>query len=321
MSDCNLDSSEHPTQKSEPSQKVVQRRIRSEAEDVNGLRPNRTISSLQSVGSVAESTANYASPSQAVIIYDWDDTLCPSHWIQSQRPRMSFLKPAPDEEWAQKPLRELEAQVTKLLTMSLELGRVVIVTNALEPWVETSCVNFLPGLLPVLEKIEVVYARSIYAKFGVDKPTEPSGHLTDEPSTPANLLSPAPALFDDPLAPQRWKEKAFQLTLHKLYSEYERQSWKNIVCIGDSPIEHQAVRMVISQRPLKKRRCYTKTTKLLHEPTIEELISQIRIIQGTLPMMVAHDGQLDIEIGEDDLQGDLLHGSMGSDESDDEEGQ
>ena len=44
-----------------------------------------------------------------------------------------------------------EAEVKKLLEESLEVGRVVIVTNALEPWVTTSCKNFFPGLLPIIQ--------------------------------------------------------------------------------------------------------------------------------------------------------------------------
>lgn len=273
--------------------KVVHRRAPQLPEGGGPLIP---VSSLDSISSVAESTCEFASPKQAVIIFDWDDTLCPTHWIRERF--QSLLKPPPDQEWALKPLKELEAEVLKLLDIAMELGRVVIVTNALEPWVITSCKNFFPGLLPVVEKIPVVYARSIYAS-GIDQPEE-------RPQVSDRLVRNGFNSFAAPLcnaaAPRLWKENAFHVTLLDLHSEYERQSWKNIVCIGDSPIEHEAVRLVTAQRPNRKRRCYTKTTKFLEEPSIQELIAQVKMLQGALPRMVEYEGGLDVEIGEDDIQ-------------------
>ena len=52
--------------------------------------------------------------------------------------------------------------------MSMKLGTVVIVTNAMDPWVETSCRNFLPNLLPLVSTLPVIYARSIFEQQGVD---------------------------------------------------------------------------------------------------------------------------------------------------------
>jgi hypothetical protein len=278
--------------------KVVKRRVQYEPEEENkpSGRELIPVSSLDSIASLAESTADFASPEQAVILFDWDDTLCPTHWIRDNF--QSLLKPAPDEAWAQKPLRELEAEVLKLMDLAMELGRVVIVTNALEPWVTTSCKNFLPGLLPLVETTRVVYARSIYTSYGIDKPEE-------RPKVSARLVqsgfSSSAAPLSNPAAPRLWKENAFHICLNDLHSEYERQSWKNIVCIGDSTVEHEAVRLVTAQRPNRKRRCYTKTAKFLEEPNIQELIAQVKMMQGALPRMVEYEGGLDIEIGEDDI--------------------
>lgn len=208
-----------------------------------------------------------------------------------------FFREAPDEDWAQKPLRELEAQAAKLLEASLELGRVVIVTNAVEPWVETSCRNFLPALLPVVEKIDVVYARSVYESCGVDESQQKSSCCLEKNGSAHVMLDHSNVVMT-----QLWKEIAFHQTLHNLYSEYEQQSWKNILCIGDSPCEHQAIRVVTSQRPHKTKRCYTKTMKLLHEPSIQELISQVKMVQVALTKMVEHDGHLNIELSLDDLE-------------------
>merc|ERR1719162_1426189 len=118
----------------------------------------QSIESMVSTGSQSE----YFKPEQTIILFDWDDTLCPSNWIRENRPTLSFFKPAPTDEKFQRPLRELQKHVEGVLKLALKLGRVVIVTNAMEPWVETSCRNFLPLLMPYVLDIPVIYARSIF---------------------------------------------------------------------------------------------------------------------------------------------------------------
>merc|ERR1719215_333746 len=109
----------------------------------------------------------------------------------------------------------------------------------------------------------------------------------------------------DEMAPRRWKEVAFKQELDGFYNQYAHQSWKNVISIGDSIFERDAVRRVVLNRPSAKRKCRTKTAKLLDEPTIEELIAQVRVIHDALGLMVQYDGNLDIEIDEEDLKLDL----------------
>jgi len=109
----------------------------------------------------------------------------------------------------------------------------------------------------------------------------------------------------DEMAPQRWKELAFEQEITGFYSRYAHQSWKNVISIGDSIFERDAVRRVVVNRPSAKKKCRTKTAKLLDEPEIEELIAQVKVIHDALGLMVQYDGNLDIEIDEDDLKLDL----------------
>merc|ERR1719265_1477706 len=78
----------------------------------------------------------------------------------------------------------------------------------------------------------------------------------------------------DELAPQRWKELVFEQEISGFYSRYAHQSWKNVITIGDSIFERDAVRRVVLNRPSAKKKCRTKTAKLLDEPEIDELISE-----------------------------------------------
>jgi len=193
-----------------------------------------------------------------------------------------------------------------MLRSAMLLGKVVIVTNAMEPWVDTSCRNFLPSLLPIVSQLPVIYARSIY-----DSHCDPQkGRSLEGPgmysATGQNKLASynTQMFLQDEMAPQRWKELAFDQEISGFYSRYSHQSWKNIISIGDSIFERDAVRRVVLNRPTKKK-CRTKTAKLLDEPEIGELIAQVQVIHESLGLMVQYDGNLDIEIDEEDLKLDL----------------
>ena len=76
--------------------------------------------------------------------------------------------------------------------------------------------------------------------------------------------------------------------------------------IGDGTFERDAIRRVMQERPcLGQKKARAKTVKLLDDPTIEELVAQLRIVKDSLPMMVNYDDSLDIEVTEDDLDLDL----------------
>jgi len=263
------------------------------------------------------SQSEYFKPEQTIILFDWDDTLCPSHWIRENRPILSFFKPAPSSEKYQKPLRELQTHVEATLKLAMKMGKVIIVTNAMEPWVETSCRNFLPVLVPIVTQIPVIYARSIFDMHSCDPSTSRSTKASGTGSRPLPGMysnngqdklghyNARLAMQADEMAPQRWKELAFEQEISGFYSRYAHQSWKNIISIGDSIFERDAVRRVVLNRPSAKKKCRTKTAKLLDEPAIDELISQVRVIHDALGQMVQYDGNLDIEIDEEDLKLDL----------------
>lgn len=274
----------------------------------NRLKPSvkQTFESMVSTGSQAE----YFKPDQTIILFDWDDTLCPSNWIRENRPATSFFKPAPTEEKYQRPLRELQEVVEKVLVLAMKLGKVVIVTNAMDPWVETSCKNFLPRLMPLVHQLPIIYARSVFDSYSVEQASKnkaPPGRAMPGMFSASghNRLSNQPPQMAKDVSPQRWKEVVFQQEISGFYSRYDHQSWKNVISIGDSIFERDAVRRVILNNPCPKKKCRTKTAKLLDEPEIDELIAQVRVIHDALGLMVQYDGNLDIEIDEDDLKLDL----------------
>merc|ERR1719382_527885 len=111
------------------------------------------------------------------------------------------------------------ANAEKLLRLCASYGKVVIVTLAKGRWVSDSCKLFYPGIGDLLEELEV---KIVHAQDGgsVDH-DQVNGMGTQE--------------FDE-----FWggiKGRAISEEIKSFYSQYEGQSWKNIISIGDSNFE------------------------------------------------------------------------------------
>jgi hypothetical protein len=238
----------------------------------------RTLESIASTGSQME----FFHPRQSMLIFDWDDTLCPSHWIRINRPKLQYFQPCPDDPRFKLPLESLSDQVIKVLRASVLIAKTIILTNAQVSWVEISCKNFMPRVWPVIQelKIDIVYARQ-----SVEQDVAVSREL--DYNYNAN-------------APQLWKERAMKDNISRFYSQYLHQSWKNIVSVGDQVCEHNACRIVAMARPTGKKKCRTKTVKLIEEPSIENLIAENQVILQWLGGLVQFDGDLSVDLSNDD---------------------
>ena len=238
----------------------------------------RTLESIASTGSQSE----YCDPKQSIVIIDWDDTLCPSHWIRVNRPRLQYFSPCPDDPRFKVPLEALSDQVVKVLRASVAISKTVILTNAQVGWVEISCRNFMPKVWPVIQELDIDI---VYARQSVEQDMMVSREL--DYNYNAN-------------APQLWKERAMKENISKFYSRYAHQSWKNIVSIGDQVCEHNACRLVALARPSTRKTCRTKTVKLIEEPSIENLVAENQVLLQWLKGLVQYDGELSIDLSHDD---------------------
>merc|ERR1719160_1844633 len=95
-----------------------------------------------------------------LIILDWDDTLLPSTWLQQHG--LNIVGPLLPTEEQRALLAQVAKFVIKTLRRAKKLGQVIIITNGEKGWVELSCSKFLPGVLPLLEGIKILSARSTY---------------------------------------------------------------------------------------------------------------------------------------------------------------
>eukprot|EP00747_Dinoflagellata_sp_TGD_P193962 gnl/TRDRNA2_/TRDRNA2_60816_c0_seq1.p1 gnl/TRDRNA2_/TRDRNA2_60816_c0~~gnl/TRDRNA2_/TRDRNA2_60816_c0_seq1.p1 ORF type:complete len:315 (+),score=78.05 gnl/TRDRNA2_/TRDRNA2_60816_c0_seq1:116-1060(+) len=97
-------------------------------------------------------TAQRPPKHQTVIIFDWDDTLLCTSYLNLRQDQA--LPPTIERH-----LRGIEDEAQKLLELALRLGHTFIITNAMHGWVEYSAAKYVPGLLPVLQNVRVISAR------------------------------------------------------------------------------------------------------------------------------------------------------------------
>jgi len=221
-----------------------------------------------------DSQLEYATASQTIIIFDWDDTLCPSTCMrpQAQFDRLGNLRCKLGAETTNE-LKLLSERVVPLLRAAQQLGKVVMVTNAKSPWVDISCQSFLPALQGLLKDIPIIYALELIKAQGCET-------------------------FEGSLL-QESKARAMREAVSSFYSRYPGQSWKNIVSIGDAYFEHQAIRQVVGEKKQEKP-CRTKTIKLLESPTIAGMVVQLSILLSWLPQIIKADADVDIDLSADE---------------------
>jgi hypothetical protein len=198
-----------------------------------------------------------------LIIFDWDDTLFPTTWLQQHGFFEDEATLSTEQEMQMKSL----AQSARLaLQVAMQIGKVVIVTNAEQGWIEMSCTKFMPSLVSLLRTVDMVSARASYEQF------------TESPS--------------------EWKRLAFRNEVDLMYGVACSEQKRNIVSIGDSLHELNALKSLGNDMAS----CCKKCVKLLEQPTIMGLLDQHEVISSSLLEIAEYDGDLDIAIGAEDLE-------------------
>mmetsp|Transcript_16851 Transcript_16851/g.48125 ORF Transcript_16851/g.48125 Transcript_16851/m.48125 type:complete len:255 (-) Transcript_16851:423-1187(-) len=194
---------------------------------------------------------------ETILIFDWDDTVLPSTWIQEQGLRLDD-GPAPTEE-QERQLRKMAERAAHTLTVAKRHGKVVLVTNAEQGWIELSCRKFLPALAPALEHVKILSARSTYEQQGVASP------------------------FD-------WKYLAFESEIGSFYQASAAEGRKNVISFGDSAHEREALIRVTERMQC----CRIKSLKFVERPEVGQLLKEHELISGCFRHIVNHDGNLDL---------------------------
>lgn len=194
-----------------------------------------------------------------LILFDWDDTLLASTHLANSNYRLDEPEFLPESVTQQ--LSLLEDAVIDVLDLADTLGTVCIITNAETGWVELSCKKFLPRVMSHVENLPIVSARSTY-----------------EPKFPA--------------LPSKWKLEAFSHRIGQLCDETPHSEAKNVISLGDSHAEREAVRTVTRDLPSM----VTKSVKFVERPTLEQLLRELQLVTRCFPMICEMRRDLDLAL-------------------------
>jgi hypothetical protein len=188
---------------------------------------------------------------KTVLFFDWDDTLLCSSALFHDPPR---------EE-----LAELDLQVLGLLELAIQVGRVIIVTNADAGWVELSALTYMPEVSAYLRRNRHITIISARASYGHYYPGEPV----------------------------RWKLNVFQDIM------LQHRGRKTMFgSIGDSCVEWTAFHLAIHDQSSSVR---TIRVKLVEKPSVAQLVEQIDAVylllykQWTIPSATSLDIVLQLQ--------------------------
>jgi len=207
-----------------------------------------------------------------VIVLDWDDTLLSSSALSSRGYRLDspLERPCPangngammtpEALLLDLQLKAIEQYACLVITKCVEIASnsVYIITNAETGWVQLSAQKFIPGVVSLLSKVKIISARSTYE-----------------------------SMFPD--SPLKWKLTAVQEKILKTLPEHKE---KNVLSIGDSHVEREAVRTATRNLP----RTRTKTLKFVERPSMEQLRRQLELIISCFPSLLSHETDFDLQL-------------------------
>jgi len=234
--------------------------------------------------------------SNKVIIFDWDDTICPSSYVDQWRIQ-SFSDLAVH---CQTLMNEVGKAAEKCLAAAAKYGEVIIITNSDDGWVKYSAEKYVPNLLPALANYRIVSARTRYEHFYPGQPlcwkaaafahevnerfgTEQGNRPNDSEQSIGSLLSTDISSDDN----EHFMNDGSQSKPGKSTTE----EYREVVSFGDSMEERTAVQIVSEQLS-----AIPKSVMFLTSPTPTQLLGQLAMLTSQMNFVCNHADSLDLEI-------------------------
>mmetsp|Transcript_79428 Transcript_79428/g.233405 ORF Transcript_79428/g.233405 Transcript_79428/m.233405 type:complete len:395 (-) Transcript_79428:100-1284(-) len=222
-----------------------------------------------------------------IIIFDWDDTLLPTWFLQDtvcpSLPPNAREATLPTDSPFYAKLAAHASILKAVLMLSRAVAQVAIVTLAVRPWVLNSAERFLPGLdLPdLLCRLGIpVY----YAREHVKRPDACLAQVEEG----VDIFTVA-------------KRATMMKCLRKL-SRKRKTARMNVISIGDSLAEKDAIKEVLwafNEQPGLEGIVATplcKTVKFAFQPTAEQLGDELQLLAMWLRQMASHQEDFDINM-------------------------
>lgn len=181
-----------------------------------------------------------------IVYLDWDDScLCTTALSKNS---YTIFDPAPDpnSEFGIK-LKKQEEALKCFLECEMKRSKIVIVTNAEEGWVQHSARHYYPNILDLLQRIDIISARSTYeAKYPKD--------------------------------PVLWKYLAFSIDFGRNKTKHKIET---VVSVGDGFYELKAIFNFRDDND----DVIVHSIKLIEQPTVDILTTELSFISNTLPFL------------------------------------
>jgi hypothetical protein len=204
---------------------------------------------------------------QALIIFDYDDTILPTSFLSKKGLRIDSPPPAGD---LMRALEDYSRFVNKTLNEASKYGHVIIITNAETGWIQLTVEKFLPQSASTVHRFQHLSARSIFEPTGI-------------------------------ISPIAWKESAFRLVVEEylVAKNTQRASHPNgrrkssphcqVISLGDSAHEREAVLKVCGEFKI-----ISKSLKFMERPDLDALKKQHELIHECLRDIVRANDNLDL---------------------------
>uniref|UniRef100_A0A7S1BC99 Uncharacterized protein n=1 Tax=Corethron hystrix TaxID=216773 RepID=A0A7S1BC99_9STRA len=227
---------------------------------------------------------------ERVIIFDWDDTICPSTFVtRAEITTLNDLSPDMRSVFA-----EICRCAEKALVKAAKYGEVIIITSADEGWVEYSAEKFVPQLIPVLKGIRVISARSNYEEFYPGKSLcWKAAAFAHEANAIFHPVSPEPAAPTTKYASDDDEcSTASTATCSTASSAASSAVRREILSFGDSMDERTAVRVVGTQLE-----AVSKSIKFIPRPSPVQILGELSILVEQMASVCKDAAEnIDVEI-------------------------
>lgn len=235
----------------------------------------------------------------SVILFDWDDTLFPTAFLQETvLPKLGSLAKEtglpPDSQYFDT-LAAHARMLRAVLTIARTVAQVAIVTLAVRPWVSTSSDRWLPGL-NVTDLLKRLGIPIYYARENIKQGDACRAHIEEG----VDIFTVA-------------KRATMMKCLRKLYGRRSLTpaARMNVISIGDSLAEKDALKEVLwasceSQRDSQGKIItpLCKTVKFVLHPSAALLGDELQLVAMWLRKMAIHTEDFDVsmDLGSEDLR-------------------
>jgi len=211
---------------------------------------------------------------EKIIYFDWDDTLCPTGFIEEVLEPFGLTEVLPSSPFYAG-MRKHANAIESVMRAASQVAHVAIVTLAKRPWVKSSAARFLP-CLPIEQLLQELSIPVYYASEHIPVATR----YIEEEEMDLHVVA---------------KRKAMSRFRKKVSRKWGAVS--HVLSIGDSHAEAEALKDLVWST---LDNAHATTVRLLSNPSLEELTDELVFVASICPDLVSREGDTDFHMDNSD---------------------